>query len=105
MRKLFVIGAIGALAACATVSQMTPTGGSKADGIVEMSYEYGMFDKVKLDPASAQVQAKQRCQVWGYEDADPFGGVVKQCEAMSGYGCTRWFATMKFQCTGGSASH
>ena len=103
MKKVIAAGAFFALAACATVSQMTPTGGSKADAIVEMSFEYGMFDKVKLDPTSAMTQAKQRCEVWGYESAEPFGGVVKQCQAMSGYGCARWFATMKFQCTGGAA--
>ena len=102
MRKLLVVGAFGVLAACATVSQMTPTGGSRSDGVVEMSYEYGMFDKVKLDPTTAQTQAKARCQTWGYKDAEAFGGVVKQCQAMSGYGCARWFATMKFQCTGGN---
>lgn len=101
LKKLFAMGAFGALAACGTVTQMTPTGGSRADGIVELSYEYGPFNKVKLDPVAAQAQAKARCQTWGYQDAEAFGGVIRQCQMPGGLGgCSRWFATMKFQCTG-----
>lgn len=103
MRKLFCMSAMILVAGCATVSTMTPTGGSRSDGIVEMSFEYGAFDKVNIDQQSSLVQARARCQTWGYQDAEPFGGVVRQCQAAGGYGCMRWFATVKYQCTGGKA--
>ena len=102
--KLVVAGAIIALAGCATVTQMEATGGSRSDGIVKLSYEYGMFDKVELDAASGLAKARERCGVWGYTDADPFGGVVRQCQAMSSMGCTHWFATIEYQCTMGGGS-
>jgi hypothetical protein len=103
--KLALVSAVAVLASCATVSQMEATSGSRSDGIVKLSFEYGMFDKVQLDQVSAHQKAKQRCAVWGYSDAEPFGGVERQCQAMSGYGCMRWFATIEYQCTmaGGSA--
>lgn len=100
MKKILMVAGLAIVTACSTVSQMTPTGGSRSDGIVELSFEYGMFDKVKLDQETGLQQARQRCQTWGYTDAEAFGGVVRQCQAMGGYGCARWFATMKYQCTG-----
>lgn len=99
MKKIIALGGIALLTACSTVSQMTPTGGSRADGIVEMSFEYGMFDKVKLDPDSSREQAAERCRAWGYQNAEPFGGVTRQCQAPSQYGCMRYFATIKYQCS------
>jgi hypothetical protein len=97
--KFAFISAAIILAGCATVSQMTATGGSRSDGIVRLSFEYGMFDKVEIDQVSALATARQRCAVWGYNDAEPFGGITRQCQAMSGYGCTHWFVTKEYQCT------
>jgi hypothetical protein len=94
--------ALAMLAGCATVSQMQATGGSRSDGIVKLSFEYGMFDKVQLDEGTALQTARQRCGVWGYTDADAFGGITRQCQAYSGtLGCTHWFVTKEYQCTMG----
>jgi hypothetical protein len=105
MRKVLILAGLF-VAGCATVSQMTPTSGSRADGIVKLSYEYGMFDKVQIDQASALASARKRCATWGYGDAEPFGGVTRHCQAMGSMGCLRWFATVEYQCTspGGSAA-
>ena len=103
--KLALAVTVAALAACGTVSQMQATGGSRSDGIVKLSFEYGMFDKVQLDEASAMQTARQRCGVWGYREPDPFGGVVKQCQAYSAsIGCTHWFVTKEYQCTMGGGA-
>lgn len=87
------------VAGCTTVSQMAATGGSRADGVVRLSFEAGMFDKIAIDEAAALETARRRCGTWGYTDAEPFGGITRQCNAMSGYGCTRWFITKEYQCT------
>lgn len=87
-----------AVAGCATVSQMAATGGSRADGVVRLSFEAGLFDKIAIDETSALATARRRCSTWGYSDAEPFGGVTRQCNAMSTYGCTRWFITKEYQC-------
>ena len=85
---------VSVLAGCATVSQMAATGGSRSDGIVKLSYEAGLFDKVAIDETTALDTARRRCGTWGYADAEAFGGITRQCQAYSGtLGCTRWFVT------------
>jgi len=101
MRFVYFGVLAAALAGCATVSQMAATSGSRSDGIVKLSYEHGMFDKVRIDERTAQATAVRRCGTWGYTSAEPFGGEVRQCQAASGYGCTRWFVTREYQCTNG----
>lgn len=98
-KRIAIAGALVVVAGCATVSQMTATSGSRSDGIVKLSFEYGMLDKVQIDQASALRTAQQRCGTWGYTGAEPFGGMTRQCQAYSGYGCMRWFATVEYQCT------
>jgi hypothetical protein len=89
------------LAGCGTTRKaMTATGGSKADGIVKMSYEIGMFERVQVDMETSKRDAASRCAVWGYTGAEPFGGQVKQCTSRGTYDCNQWLVTMEFQCTG-----
>src|SRR5262245_36302059 len=97
MRKVLILSGL-LVAGCATVSQMTATGGSRADGIVKLSFEYGMFDKIQIDEVSALTTARKRCATWGYQDAEPFGGMTRQCQMYSTMGCSRWFATVEYQC-------
>ncbi|WP_274541773.1 YecR family lipoprotein, partial [Shigella dysenteriae] len=46
---------------CATKKQLVPTGGSKSDGTVRMSYSYGMFESPVVDPQQGMNAAKARC--------------------------------------------
>ena len=100
--SIVMIGSFSVLAGCATVSQMTATGGSRADGIVRLSYEVGPFNKVQIDEVSALQTAQSRCRTWGYNNAEAFGGVTRQCQASNMYGCNRWFVTKEYQCMGGN---
>lgn len=88
------------LSGCAVQKQLVPTGGSRADGTVKLSYEYGLFEQPVLDPQQGYRSAKQRCVAWGYADAEAFGGQITQCINFNQHGCNRWMATMEFQCTG-----
>lgn len=99
-KSIAYIGAIAALAGCTTVSQMAATGGSRADGVVRLSYEAGAFNKINIDEAAALETARERCHTWGYKDAEAFGGVTRQCNSSSMYGCNRWVVTKEYQCTG-----
>jgi hypothetical protein len=90
------------LMGCAVNKTLVPTGGSKADGTVDLSYEFGAFEKPVVNMAQAQPAAQQRCQAWGYSNAEPFGGEKRLCQAFDGYGgCVRTLVTVTFQCTGG----
>jgi hypothetical protein len=101
MRKVIVgVLALVGLAGCSTVSQMDATGGSRADGVVRLSFEYGAFNKVKIDEATALQTARDRCHTWGYKDAEAFGGVTRQCNGSNAYGCLHWIVTKEYQCTG-----
>lgn len=100
MKKgIIIITLIAAISACAAIKVPQATGGSKADGIVELSYTYGGFEKPDVQWDQALISAQQRCEAWGYSKADAFGGTTSQCQAMSGYGCTSFLVTAKYQCT------
>lgn len=85
---------------CAVQKQLVPTGGSRSDGTVKMSYEVGAFEKAQLDPQQGARDAQQRCAAWGYTGAQPFGGGTRKCISGSGGDCYRWLVTVEYQCTG-----
>lgn len=100
MKKSLIIGACLFLAACAaTPIVMQPTGGSRADGTVEMSYTYGMFEQPAVSIEQGRQSAAQRCAVWGYSGAEPFGGQKQICQQMTQYGCAQTLVTVEYQCT------
>jgi hypothetical protein len=89
------------LVSCATTKQLAATGGSKADGVVEMSYQYGMFEQPEVEWSGARQTAAERCEAWGYERAERFGGQVETCNAYNGYGnCINATVTISYQCIG-----
>jgi hypothetical protein len=92
-----------ALVGCAVQRPLVATGGSRADGTVEMSYEFGLFEVPKVDYTQGAASARQRCAAWGYSDAEPFGGHKSQCQQFNGYGnCIHTLVTVQYQCTGGA---
>jgi hypothetical protein len=85
---------------CAVQKTMEATGGSRADGTVKLSYEFGMFQVPKIDMAQGTQAAARRCTSWGYTGAEPFGGQTKTCNGYGGGSCNSWLVTVEFQCTG-----
>lgn len=101
--KLALIAAVAVMTTgCAVTKTGMATGGSKADGIVEMSYEIGEFESVTLNRAATDKAAELRCQRWGYDGAEAFGGSTRQC--VGGIGafssCPMFRVTVPYQCTG-----
>jgi YecR-like lipoprotein len=100
-KVITVLSAVTLISGCAVQKVMVPTGGSRADGTVELSYEYGLFEQPVIDMTQASQSAAQRCRAWGYSDAEAFGGRKSQCQAHDVYGnCNHWIVTTQFQCTG-----
>lgn len=99
MKSYFIVlsfaGAL-ALAACETPKSFAPTGGSRADGIVELSYKYGEFQTPIVDDSNTLETARKHCMAWGYQDAQPFGDQMRKCNE----GCTVYTVTKRYQCTG-----
>jgi hypothetical protein len=100
MKKIaLALGAVMLVSACATAKVWQPTGGSRSDGVVRLSYQYGMFETPELSDDGVEL-AVERCKVWGYTGATAFGGVTTQCNQMSNSGCVSTLVTKEFQCTG-----
>jgi YecR-like lipoprotein len=87
---------------CARNKELVATGGSRSDGTVVMSYEFGPGEIPKVNTEQGTITARERCKAWGYTDAQPFGGETKQCNSPGSYGCGRWFVSMTYQCLGGN---
>ena len=97
---LFIVGLT--LGSCATTvkKELVATGGSRADGTVQLSFEHGSLEKPQLDEAQGLETARVRCRAWGYSDAQTFGGMARNCQLANQYGCTRWYVTINYQCLG-----
>ena len=99
--KLFnlflLVSALGFLSGCTTIKTMEATGGSRSEGVVELSYSTGLFESPQVDWAEAQRTATQRCQAWGYQGADPFSSPKKRCDVPD---CSAYTKTYLYQCTG-----
>ena len=99
MKKMIVLGAM-ALLSCAPKTQTFATGGSRADATVGVQHGPAEQPPAASVVSGMQSIAEQKCGVWGYESAEPFGGFKRNCVAPSDYGCFLWDFTFEFQCTG-----
>lgn len=95
----FILFSIIIIGGCAVQKELVPTGGSRADGTVKLSYEYGIFEAPTLNAQQGMRAAQQRCSSWGYKNAEAFGGSTKSCINISNSGCNRWLVTIEYQCT------
>jgi len=83
-----------------TIKTLQATGGSRADGVVELSYGVGAFENPEILWDKAIEIATEACQGWGYEIAKPFGGSSSDCQVQGdfGSGCVYFLITYKYQC-------
>ena len=78
MKRLWIVAAIAAtVAGCATTKELVPIGGSRADGTVQLAYDYLNYERPTVDAEAARVSARQRCQAWGYKDAETTTGALR----------------------------
>jgi hypothetical protein len=91
------------LSGCATPMNYVATGGSRSDGTVKLSYQFGGFQKPIVDVQQGIELAKAKCSAWGYTGAEPFGGEMRNCTAYNQYGCIQFLVTAEYQCLGGPA--
>lgn len=92
---------LATLAGCATHKDFQATGGSRADGVIDVAYEFSSFETPVVDQQQAYAIARSKCSLWGYVDAEPFGGTNQECTLRRGYGeCSAWRVSKKYQCLG-----
>lgn len=99
--RALLLAALALAGGCAVQKTLVPTGGSRADGTIELSYEFGPFESPQVDMGQGALVARQRCAAWGYSDAQPFGGQKSLCQQDDGFGgCNRTLVTIQYQCIG-----
>jgi hypothetical protein len=97
-----LLSAMVLLAGCATKRDFYAMSGSRADGTVDMAYDIsGPFDQPVVNMNQAASIAAQKCAVWGYRSAEPFGGQSERCNQRNGFGkCISGQMVIQFQCLG-----
>lgn len=100
-KALLVLIAAITITGCATKKDFYAMGGSRADGTVDMAYDFRQFESPVVNPAQAQSIAKSKCRVWGYSDAEAFGGMTQNCHQRDGFGtCVAGQVVHTYQCIG-----
>jgi len=93
------------LTACSTHKDFYATGGSRADGVIDVAYDFTYLETPVVDLNQAYNIARSKCSLWGYVDAEPFGGASQECTVRRGYGdCSAWRVSKKYQCLGNLGS-
>ena len=93
------------ISACATDNKFRPTGASRPDGIVQLSYDYVLSDRPVLDWMSAQDTAEERCTSWGYAGAQKSGAGRQICLTQDIFGrCKSFHVNVAYYCTDDAAS-
>lgn len=96
LKTLLIVVALVGVTGCAVTKDYAATGGSKADGTVQLSYKANAFETVTPNEPQGLALAKQRCEAWGYKASEAFGGVQEQCES-NGY-TKQCVVTKEYQC-------
>lgn len=89
------------MSACTAVTKIPQaTGGSKADGVVNLSYQASQFEQVTVDWFEGDKEALRRCKSWGYKEVEPFGGMTSSCSQYGGLGggCAVMTYNKSYQC-------
>lgn len=99
MKFLLTILFIIFLSGCvSTPMQWHASGGSKADGIVELSYTYNYMQKPVTSETQGVARAGQMCMSWGYLEVEALDFLERSCQMGDYLGCDVWVVTRKYQC-------
>ena len=99
LRFISLLAFAAAITGCATSKQWSVTESDRSEGLVRVSYEFPEFQEPQLSDEQAAKLAESRCNVWGYDDAEPIAGQLRQCSSMNSGNCELWTVTREFQCT------
>lgn len=87
-------------AGCAVEKQLVPSGGSRSDGVVNLSFDHGALVSPKVDTQLSLSTATKTCVAWGYTSAQRFGEPTQRCvRFFDDGGCITYRVTVQYQCT------
>ena len=99
LSRFVCLGLLVALAGCATSKQWSVSGAEKNEGLVRVSYEFPEAREPVVSENAAQELAEHRCEGWGYDEAEPIPGQLRQCSSRDDGSCSLWTVTREYQCT------
>lgn len=89
-----------ALGGCVVSKDWQATGGSRSDGVVQLSYEYEQLQGAQTNDQQALNLAVSRCGSWGYTGSEASGHPKQTCAQPGELGCASWLVTQEYQCLG-----
>ncbi len=93
------------ISACATDNGFQANGSDRANGLVQLSYQYVLSDRPVLDWVVAQRTAEARCASWGYARAQRSEDRRRSCLTQDIFGrCKSYRVNVAYQCTDDAAS-
>ena len=98
-RLLALVAITAAFAGCTSSRQWTESQGNREMGVVRVSYEFPEFQEPVVSDEQASRLALNRCELWGYDQAEPIAGQLRQCSNMDNGDCDLWKVTREFQCS------
>lgn len=89
------------LSGCSVRKDYYAIDGSRADGTVDLAYDFKPFETAVTSLEQADSVATTKCRSWGYSSAELFGGSTQNCYSRNGFGeCIAGQYIVKFQCLG-----
>ncbi|MBJ2231957.1 hypothetical protein JFT67_23205 [Pseudomonas simiae] len=86
------------LSGCATPKYCEATGGSQSDGLVQLSYQQGLFEYGQSRESQGLAIATGRCQFWDYKRAEPSGEEKSVCHTMGPLHCLETTVIRDYRC-------
>lgn len=85
---------------CATLKTPQINGTNRDEGLVDLSYSYGLFERPQVNWEQAELTtATQQCQSWGYQKPSANSEPWKECASTDSRGnCNSHIVTKRYQC-------
>jgi hypothetical protein len=101
MKKFLIIYAVlFVVSGCATVKTPQVSGTSKEDRFVDLSFEYGLLERPKVNWEQAEsTTVTQKCLSWGYQKPSASSEVNDECLETNRNGkCIKHAVSKRYQC-------
>ena len=104
LSKLVLLPVFFSLAACATQPHWSPANSSRDLAVTRVSYEHDKSEQPLMSDAEAVALARNRCNAWGYSQAEMIPGELRRCSVQDGDSCDLWRVTREYHCIAGGYS-
>lgn len=101
MKKILIsVATLLVVSGCATLKTPQINGTNRNEGLVDLSYSYGLFERPQVNWEQAELTtATQQCQSWGYQKPSANSDPWQECASTDSRGnCNSHIVTKRYQC-------